>query len=73
MSGISMQNSSRKLGEFQCPAYAQISEEVKLLDVLRKALSLYFRALEDHHTCSAIHARFGSGLTCSEQNVRYTF
>ncbi|NXA31240.1 AT134 ATPase, partial [Eudromia elegans] len=27
-------------------------------------------ALEDHHTCSAIHARFGSGLTCDEQNVR---
>ncbi|KFO94121.1 putative cation-transporting ATPase 13A4 [Buceros rhinoceros silvestris] len=27
-------------------------------------------ALEDHYTCSAIHARFGSGLTCNEQNVR---
>uniref|UniRef100_A0A8C4KE63 Cation-transporting ATPase n=1 Tax=Dromaius novaehollandiae TaxID=8790 RepID=A0A8C4KE63_DRONO len=27
-------------------------------------------ALEDHHTCSAIHAKFGSGLTCDEQNVR---
>ncbi|KAM6258230.1 putative cation-transporting ATPase 13A4 [Porphyrio hochstetteri] len=27
-------------------------------------------ALEDHHTCSAIHARFGSGLTCCEQNFR---
>ncbi|NWH81914.1 AT134 ATPase, partial [Piaya cayana] len=27
-------------------------------------------ALEDHHTCSAIHAKFGSGLTCNEQNVR---
>ncbi|NXM01131.1 AT134 ATPase, partial [Tyrannus savana] len=26
--------------------------------------------LEDHHTCSAIHAKFGSGLTCNEQNVR---
>ncbi|NWV01748.1 AT134 ATPase, partial [Upupa epops] len=26
--------------------------------------------LEDHHTCSAIHAKFGSGLTCKEQNVR---
>ncbi|NXN19454.1 AT134 ATPase, partial [Indicator maculatus] len=26
--------------------------------------------LEDHHTCSAIHAKFGSGLTCEEQNVR---
>uniref|UniRef100_A0A8C4XU67 Cation-transporting ATPase n=1 Tax=Falco tinnunculus TaxID=100819 RepID=A0A8C4XU67_FALTI len=28
-------------------------------------------ALEDHHTCSAIHAKFGSGLTCNEQYVRY--
>ncbi|NXL51464.1 AT134 ATPase, partial [Podilymbus podiceps] len=27
-------------------------------------------ALEDHHSCSAIHAKFGSGLTCYEQNVR---
>ncbi|XP_010072227.1 PREDICTED: probable cation-transporting ATPase 13A4, partial [Pterocles gutturalis] len=27
-------------------------------------------ALEDYHTCSAIHAKFGSGLTCNEQNVR---
>ncbi|KGL73568.1 putative cation-transporting ATPase 13A4, partial [Tinamus guttatus] len=27
-------------------------------------------ALEDHHTCSAIHSKFGSGLTCDEQNVR---
>ncbi|XP_075617338.1 putative cation-transporting ATPase 13A4 isoform X2 [Balearica regulorum gibbericeps] len=27
-------------------------------------------ALEDHHACSAIHAKFGSGLTCYEQNVR---
>ncbi|KAM6260948.1 putative cation-transporting ATPase 13A4 isoform 2-T2 [Spheniscus humboldti] len=27
-------------------------------------------ALEDHHTCSAIHCKFGSGLTCNEQNVR---
>ncbi|NXJ65399.1 AT134 ATPase, partial [Rostratula benghalensis] len=27
-------------------------------------------ALEDHHTCSAIHAKFGFGLTCDEQNVR---
>ncbi|XP_055580031.1 probable cation-transporting ATPase 13A4 isoform X5 [Falco biarmicus] len=27
-------------------------------------------ALEDHHTCSAIHAKFGSGLTCNEQYVR---
>ncbi|NWS13736.1 AT134 ATPase, partial [Pachyramphus minor] len=26
--------------------------------------------LEDHHTCSAIHAKFGSGLTCNEQHVR---
>ncbi|NWR36041.1 AT134 ATPase, partial [Tachuris rubrigastra] len=26
--------------------------------------------LEDHHTCSAIHTKFGSGLTCNEQNVR---
>ncbi|KFP29529.1 putative cation-transporting ATPase 13A4, partial [Colius striatus] len=26
--------------------------------------------LEDHHTCSAIYAKFGSGLTCNEQNVR---
>uniref|UniRef100_A0A8U7M708 Cation-transporting ATPase n=1 Tax=Corvus moneduloides TaxID=1196302 RepID=A0A8U7M708_CORMO len=26
--------------------------------------------LEDHHTCSAIHDKFGSGLTCNEQNVR---
>ncbi|NXX85767.1 AT134 ATPase, partial [Urocolius indicus] len=26
--------------------------------------------LEDYHTCSAIHAKFGSGLTCNEQNVR---
>ncbi|NWI16425.1 AT134 ATPase, partial [Crypturellus soui] len=26
--------------------------------------------LEDHHTCSAIHSKFGSGLTCDEQNVR---
>ncbi|KFR03395.1 putative cation-transporting ATPase 13A4 [Opisthocomus hoazin] len=26
--------------------------------------------LEDHHTCSSIHAKFGSGLTCNEQNVR---
>ncbi|NXX43165.1 AT134 ATPase, partial [Tricholaema leucomelas] len=27
-------------------------------------------ALEDHYTCSAIHAKFGSGLTCKEQNIR---
>ncbi|NXC39721.1 AT134 ATPase, partial [Penelope pileata] len=27
-------------------------------------------ALEDHHTCSAIHAKFGSGLTCNEQSIR---
>ncbi|NXF89115.1 AT134 ATPase, partial [Eubucco bourcierii] len=27
-------------------------------------------ALEDHYTCSAIHAKFGSGLTCNEQTVR---
>ncbi|XP_021249007.1 probable cation-transporting ATPase 13A4 isoform X2 [Numida meleagris] len=27
-------------------------------------------ALEDHHTCSAIHTKFGSGLTCSEQSLR---
>ncbi|NXN99471.1 AT134 ATPase, partial [Rhinopomastus cyanomelas] len=27
-------------------------------------------ALEDHHTCSALHAKFSSGLTCNEQNVR---
>ncbi|KAM9279137.1 putative cation-transporting ATPase 13A4 [Morus bassanus] len=27
-------------------------------------------ALEDHLTCSAIHAKFGSGLTCNERNVR---
>ncbi|KAM9378812.1 putative cation-transporting ATPase 13A4 [Phaethornis superciliosus] len=27
-------------------------------------------ALEDDYTCSAIHAKFGSGLTCYEQNVR---
>ncbi|NWV38097.1 AT134 ATPase, partial [Grantiella picta] len=26
--------------------------------------------LEDHHSCSAIHDKFGSGLTCNEQNVR---
>lgn len=26
--------------------------------------------LEDHHTCSAIHERFGSGLTSNEQNLR---
>ncbi|NXB46669.1 AT134 ATPase, partial [Leucopsar rothschildi] len=26
--------------------------------------------LEDHYTCSAIHDKFGSGLTCNEQNVR---
>ncbi|NWU18098.1 AT134 ATPase, partial [Cephalopterus ornatus] len=26
--------------------------------------------LEDHYTCSAIHAKFGSGLTCNEQNIR---
>ncbi|KAJ7410497.1 hypothetical protein WISP_107967 [Willisornis vidua] len=26
--------------------------------------------LEDHHTCSAIHEKFGSGLTSNEQNVR---
>uniref|UniRef100_A0A669Q6A2 ATPase 13A4 n=1 Tax=Phasianus colchicus TaxID=9054 RepID=A0A669Q6A2_PHACC len=27
-------------------------------------------ALEDHHTCSAIHAKFSSGLTCNEQSLR---
>ncbi|KAM9230927.1 putative cation-transporting ATPase 13A4 [Leptosomus discolor] len=27
-------------------------------------------ALEDHHSCSALHARYGSGLTCNEQNIR---
>uniref|UniRef100_A0A8C2TRU1 Cation-transporting ATPase n=1 Tax=Coturnix japonica TaxID=93934 RepID=A0A8C2TRU1_COTJA len=27
-------------------------------------------ALEDHHTCSAIHDKFGSGLTCKEQSLR---
>ncbi|NXN78951.1 AT134 ATPase, partial [Bombycilla garrulus] len=26
--------------------------------------------LEDHYTCSALHDKFGSGLTCNEQNVR---
>ncbi|RMC02105.1 hypothetical protein DUI87_21267 [Hirundo rustica rustica] len=26
--------------------------------------------LEDHYSCSAIHDKFGSGLTCNEQNVR---
>ncbi|NXL62474.1 AT134 ATPase, partial [Chordeiles acutipennis] len=26
--------------------------------------------LEDHHTCSAVHAKFGSGLTRYQQNVR---
>nr|XP_021392483.1 probable cation-transporting ATPase 13A4 [Lonchura striata domestica] len=26
--------------------------------------------LEDHYNCSAIHDKFGSGLTCNEQNVR---
>uniref|UniRef100_A0A8C5IES2 Cation-transporting ATPase n=1 Tax=Junco hyemalis TaxID=40217 RepID=A0A8C5IES2_JUNHY len=26
--------------------------------------------LEDHYTCSAVHDKFGSGLTCNEQNVR---
>ncbi|XP_039578383.1 probable cation-transporting ATPase 13A4 [Passer montanus] len=26
--------------------------------------------LEDHYTCSAIHDKFGSGLTCNEQNLR---
>ncbi|NWV80659.1 AT134 ATPase, partial [Dasyornis broadbenti] len=26
--------------------------------------------LEDHHTCSAIHDKFGSGLTSNEQNIR---
>ncbi|KAM3669215.1 putative cation-transporting ATPase 13A4 [Ammospiza maritima maritima] len=26
--------------------------------------------LEDHYTCSAIHDKFSSGLTCNEQNVR---
>ncbi|NWY73437.1 AT134 ATPase, partial [Erithacus rubecula] len=26
--------------------------------------------LEDHYTCSAIHDKFGSGLTSNEQNVR---
>lgn len=54
------QNSLRKSGFF-------------VNNVLRKTLPLYFRALEDHHTCSAIHAKFGSGLTCNERNVRYTF
>uniref|UniRef100_A0A8C5XAN3 Cation-transporting ATPase n=1 Tax=Malurus cyaneus samueli TaxID=2593467 RepID=A0A8C5XAN3_9PASS len=39
-------------------------------NVLRKRLPFYFRILEDHHTCSAIHDKFGSGLTCNEQNVR---
>ncbi|XP_056354289.1 LOW QUALITY PROTEIN: probable cation-transporting ATPase 13A4 [Oenanthe melanoleuca] len=26
--------------------------------------------LEDHYTCSAMHDKFGFGLTCNEQNVR---
>ncbi|NXI23956.1 AT134 ATPase, partial [Sterrhoptilus dennistouni] len=26
--------------------------------------------LEDHYTCSAIHDKFGSGLTCNEHNLR---
>jgi len=74
MSGISMQNSSRKLGEFHTMA-TQDSEEVKHFgtNVLRKTCYLCFRALEDHHTCSAIHTKFGSGLTCSEQSLRYVF
>lgn len=50
-------------------------KNVKLLwnNTLRKTFHLHFRALEDHHTCSAIHAKFGSGLTCNEQNIRYIF
>uniref|UniRef100_A0A8C0GCW7 Cation-transporting ATPase n=1 Tax=Chelonoidis abingdonii TaxID=106734 RepID=A0A8C0GCW7_CHEAB len=27
-------------------------------------------SLEDSHTCSAIHAKFGSGLRCEEQEIR---
>ncbi|OWK62213.1 putative cation-transporting ATPase 13A4 [Lonchura striata] len=29
--------------------------------------------LEDHYNCSAIHDKFGSGLTCNEQNVLNPF
>lgn len=70
-----MQNSSRKLGEFTA-LVAQLSEEVKCLCEKcpkENTLPFYFRVLEDHYTCSAVHDKFGSGLTCNEQNVRYTF
>lgn len=68
-----MQNSSRKLGEFNALVTQSLRKSSFFVNNgLRKTLPLYFRALEDHHTCSAIHAKFGSGLTCDEQNVRYT-
>ncbi|XP_068001755.1 probable cation-transporting ATPase 13A4 [Melanerpes formicivorus] len=54
------------------------SLQVKSIQVqkIRYVWNLYAKqfqkvgVLEDHHTCSAIHAKFGSGLTCDEQNVR---
>uniref|UniRef100_A0A8C0GDR7 Cation-transporting ATPase n=1 Tax=Chelonoidis abingdonii TaxID=106734 RepID=A0A8C0GDR7_CHEAB len=39
-------------------------------DIIRKTFPLSSRSLEDSHTCSAIHAKFGSGLRCEEQEIR---
>ncbi|NXO77341.1 AT134 ATPase, partial [Sitta europaea] len=54
------------------------SLQVKTLKVqkIRYVWNIYAKqfqkvgVLEDHYTCSAIHDKFGSGLTFSEQNVR---
>ncbi|NXH65706.1 AT134 ATPase, partial [Hydrobates tethys] len=54
------------------------SLQVKIIQVqkIRYVWNIYAKqfqkvgALEDHHTCSAIHAKFGSGLTCNEQSLR---
>uniref|UniRef100_A0A8C3MTD7 Cation-transporting ATPase n=1 Tax=Geospiza parvula TaxID=87175 RepID=A0A8C3MTD7_GEOPR len=47
-----------------------LKSSVFVNNILRNILPFYFRVLEDHYTCSAIHDKFGSGLTCNEQNVR---
>ncbi|KAL2301167.1 hypothetical protein Nmel_011728, partial [Mimus melanotis] len=54
------------------------SLQVKTIEVqkIRYVWNIYAKqfqkvgVLEDHYTCSAIHDKFGSGLTCNEQNVR---
>ncbi|NWS84107.1 AT134 ATPase, partial [Toxostoma redivivum] len=54
------------------------SLQVKTIEVqkIRYVWNIYAKqfqkvgVLEDHYTCSAIHDKFDSGLTCNEQNVR---